>query len=458
MTTAHIRTLGRRDIVLFTVSAILLLDTLAAAAAVGPAAISWWLILGVIFYLPFASICAELGCAYPQQGGIYAWVRDAFGRRWGARVSWCYWINTAVWIPAIFILFAGVFKQLFFPDLSMAWQIGISIALVWVAMLVNVVTLQVGKWVPNLGAIFKVVIFLLIMLGAWQYSQENGMANELTLETLSPQWSESLKYIPAIIYGMLGFELVSASAEEMKNPQRDVPLGIFVSGVIIITLYLFGTASILTAIPAEDVNLVEGLVDTLRMLFEDSYGNAFVILLGVGALYTFFSNGVTWGMGSNRAACEAAQAGELPAFLGKSDARRGTPVGAAIVMGVVASSLLLLYGFLAGSNEELFWNLFAFSAVIFILPYIVMVFAFLYLRQRDAQHKRPYKVPFGDIGAKVAAMAVIIVLTLAIILFMYTPGEGAVWEVILGALLTIGFGEFAIRRAEKHIHYNKKRR
>ena len=81
------KTLRKTDMVLFTVSAILLLDTLAAAASIGSSSIFWWLFLGIVFFVPFAMICAEMGCAYPEQGGIYAWVRDAFGERWAARVT-----------------------------------------------------------------------------------------------------------------------------------------------------------------------------------------------------------------------------------------------------------------------------------------------------------------------------------------------------------------------------------
>src|SRR5690606_29887928 len=150
-----------------------------------------------------------------------------------ARATWCYWVNTAVWMPAIFILFGGVFKQMFFPELSLGWQIAIGIALTWLAVLVNVVTLEVGKWIPNLGAILKVLIFIAIIVGAIIHVQDHGMANPLTLETLTPDWSNSIHYIPAIIYGMLGFELVSAGSEEMRNPARDVPRSILISGVII---------------------------------------------------------------------------------------------------------------------------------------------------------------------------------------------------------------------------------
>ena len=435
--------------VLFTVSAILLLDTLAAAASIGSSSIFWWLFLGLVFFVPFAMICAEMGCTYPEQGGIYAWVRNAFGGRWGSRVSWGYWVNTAVWIPAIFILFAGVLRQLFFPDLSLAGQIAIGIFLLWVTVALNAVTLDIGKWIPNLGAILKIIVFVAIIVGAILYTQEHGMANKITLESLKPNWSAGAQYIPAIIYGMLGFELVSASSEEMIDPARDVPRSIFISGAIIIVLYTAATIAVLAALPAGDIDLVEGLMDTLRLFFDDgASGSVFVMILGIAALFTFFSNGVTWALGCNRAAAEAAQEGELPAFFGIESKKLGTPVGAAIAMGIFGTVTLLLYGFLSNSNEDLFWSLFAFSAIIFLLPYIAMLFAYIKSRNSDADRSRPYKVPGGNSVAILFAYVCILVLALSILLFVYTPGEGLQIPVLIGALVMIAIGELLIRWAE----------
>jgi amino acid transporter len=447
----HSKTLRQRDMVLFTVSAILLLDTLTAAASVGASSVFWWISLGILFFVPFAMICAEMGCAYPEQGGIYAWIRDAFGGRWASRSTWCYWVNTAVWMPAIYILFAGVFTQMFHPGLSMAWQIAIGVALTWLAVLVNVVTLDVGKWVPNLGAIIKVLIFGAIIAGSMVYIQDHGMANPLTLETLKPDWSNSAQYIPAIIYGMLGFELVSAGSEEMKNPARDVPRAILISGLIIIVLYLLGTIAVLAAIPAGEINLVEGLIDTLSLFLGGTPGgDLLVLVLGIGALYTFFSNGVTWALGCNRAAAEAALEGELPRIFAVENRERGTPVGAAVLMGIVSTFALLLYGFMAGSNEDLFWSLFAFSAVIFLLPYEAMLLAFLKMRLTDPDHPRPYRLPGGMASARLAAWICFAILALSIGLFVYTPGEGMAWAVLAGVVVTLAIGEVVIRFAENH--------
>ena len=447
----HIKTLGQKDMVLFTVSAILLLDTLAAAASVGASSIFWWLFLGLLFFVPFALICAEMGCAYPEQGGIYAWIRDAFGGRWASRATWSYWVNTAVWVPAIYILFAGIFKQMFYPELTLFWQITIAIILTWIAVILNIVTLSIGKWIPNIGAVLKIIVFIAIILGAVLYTQDHGMANELTFQSLKPNWSSSLQYIPAIIYGMLGFELVSSGSAEMNDPARDVPRSIFISGIIIIVLYTLATVAVLAAIPAGEINLVEGLMDTLNLFFgQTAIGKILVMILGVAALYTFFSNGVTWALGCNRSAAEAAADGELPALFGIVSKKRGTPVGAAISMGVVATILLVLYGFMAGNNEDLFWDLFSFSAVIFLLPYLGMFLAFVKMRVVDADHIRPFAVPGNLIVARILAYTCFTVLVLSIALFIYTPGEGFQLPVLLGVTIMLALGEIVIRFSENH--------
>ena len=447
------KTLGQKDIVLFTVSAILLLDTLAAGATVGASSLFWWLFLGIVFFLPYALICAEMGTTYPEQGGVYAWVRDAFGRRWASRATWAYWVNTAVWIPAIFVLFAGVFSQMFAPDLSLAAQIGIGIALTWLAVAVNAITLSVGKWVPNVGAIIKVAVFMAVVVGAVRYTNTHGMANPLTLDTLKPSWDTSVQYLSVIIYGMLGFELASAGSEEMKNPARDVPRAILISGVTIIALYALATAAILAAIPAGEIDLVEGLMDTLNLFFgATETGRAFALLLGIGALYTFFSNGVTWSMGCNRAIAEAANEGEFPTAFAYEPRELRTPVGAAVLMGVVSSLVLVAYGFIAGSNADLFWSLFAFSGVIFLIPYVLLVLAFARLRGIDAARPRPYRVPGGDAVARLLAGCCAGLLVLAIILFIYTPGVGIDFAVLLGAVVVLAIGEATIRATEKRIN------
>ncbi len=453
----HKKVLGTRDMVLFSVSAILLLDTLAAGASIGVQSVFLWLLLGLIFFVPYALICSEMGTAYPEQGGIYAWVRDAFGGRWASRVTWAYWVNTAVWLPAIYVLFAGVSAQLFFPDMPFVVQIIIAIALSWISVAINVISLNIGKLVPNLGAIIKTVVFAAIIGGAFQYAQVHGVANSFDVASLTPAWGEGLKYISVIIYGMLGFELVSAGSEEMKNPQRDVPRAIFISGLIIIVLYTLATIALLTAFPADEIDVVEGLVDSMYLFFgATAGGKLFAMALGVGALYTFFSNGVTWALGCNRAAAEAAHEGELPPLFGREHPVHETPVGAAMLMGIVSTVMLVSYGLLAKTNADLFWSLFAFSAIIFLLPYIGLVLAFREMRRRDPDRHRPFRVPGGPFVAHSISIVCALILAIAVFFFVYTPEEGVQWPVFSGAVVVLLIGEGVIRYAESQRADNRR--
>jgi len=453
----HVRALGVRDMTLFTVSAILLLDTLAASASIGVSSIFWWTFLGIIFFVPYGLISGELGTTYPEQGGIYAWVRDTFGQRWGTRVTWLYWLNNVLWTASVLVLFAGIFAQMFFPAMSLTAKLALAIGLTWLIVIVTCVSLRVGKWIPNVGAVIKMIAFLALILGGITFAirTPGTLANDFSLGNFIPEWSSSTQYISTIIYGMLGFELMSSASEEMKNPTRDVPRAILASGLIIFLMYVLGNFAILAAIPKAEINLVEGLVDTLRLLFGTTpIGVAAATLLGSFVLFTFLSNTTTWSFGCNRAAAEAGIDGELPSVLAIVHKEHGTPVGAAVIMGILITLVLFAYGAVAGSNEDLFWKLFAASAVLFLLPYIGAVAAFYRARQIDADRPRPFRVPGGN-GLALAITTVCIgVLLLSIFLFMYVPGEGFDMAVVYGSVGSILLGEVAIRYAE-HERGNK---
>lgn len=448
---SHKKAMGVRDMTLFSISAILLLDTLAATAAIGVSSLFWWLFLGLIFFLPYGLICAEMGTTYPEQGGIYAWVRDAFGRRWAARVTWFYWINAAIWFPSIFVLFAVVYSQMFAAEMTLFEQVMLGIGLTWIVVFITCLTLDIGKWVPNLGALLKIIIFSVIIVGGFNLIFGAApLANDFLFSSLTPSWESSAQYIGAVIYGMLGFELVSAGSDEIRDPARSVPRAILMSGLIIIAFYLFGTFAILAAIPAGDINLVEGLIDTLRILLgESELGMTLATVLGIAALYTFISNGTTWSIGCSRTMAEAAIEGEMPSFLGKEHKRFGTPVGAAIGLGLISTAVFVVYGLIAGSNEDLFWSLFACSAVLFLLPYVGLLLAFAKMRVVDAKRPRPYKVPGGLPVALFFTLLCLAVLATAIFLFIYIPGEGFDWPVAVGSVVAMLLGELAIRLSEK---------
>lgn len=442
------------DLTLFTVCAILVIETLAPSAAIGPSSISWWIITLVLFFLPYGLITAELATTYPEQGGLYVWVKRAFGGKWAARTTWLYWINVALWMPSVYIFFAGMFASLFAPEMSLTTQIILALIMTWLTIAVGIIKTEIGKWVPNIGAFIKAGLMVFIGVAAFIYASKHGVANDLSFRNILPKWDAGLFFLPVIVYNFLGFELMSGAGEEMKNPSKDVPRAILIAGILIAVFYLLGTVGMLMALPLEQLGLVSGIIDTLTILIGDSVaGGILVYVLGIGALYTFFANMVTWTMGANRTAAEAARAGELPAIFGKLHSKNKTPSGAFYITGIVSSVVLIAYGFMANTSEELFWTLFAFSSMVFLLPYLVMFPAFLRLRKLDPDIERPYQVPFGKSFRWVISIICEIFILQAIIFFVWVPGQPFDWAfavpVIIGVVLTIAVGEWLLKVAKK---------
>ena len=441
------------DMTLFTVCAIMVIDTLAASASIGASSITWWVITLVLFFIPYGLITAELGSTYPEEGGIYVWIKHAFGQKWAARSTWYYWINVALWMPSVYILFAGMFAQLFMPDMSLWLQIAIGVVMTWITVWIDSITLETGKWFPNIGAAFKVIIMLVLGVGGIVLAIKNGVANDMSAQALIPTWDAGLAFLPVILYNYMGFELMSGAGDEMKNPKRDIPIAIVTAGLLIAFFYLLSTTGILLALPIDQLGLVSGIIDTLKAILGDTgFGGVMVTILGIGALYTFVANMITWTMGANRTAAQAADEGELPAVFGRLDPVNKTPIGANIITGIVSTFVIVLYGFMAGSAEDLFWTLFKFSSIIFFLPYLLLFPAFIVLRKKDASVERPYRMPGSHTFAVIVAAICELFIAQAIVFFIWVPGQALSADtlpVLIGMFLTILIGEVILLSSGK---------
>ena len=449
--TARRRVMGLFDVTLFTVSAILVIDQLTASASIGADTIGWWLLAIVFFLVPYGLITAELATTYPEQGGIYVWAKRAFGARWAARTTYWYWVNVALWMPSVFLLFAGLFCQLFIHNWT-DWpagkwpQVAIAVALTWAVVGVGVMRLEIGKWVNNIGAMIKVVIIFSLGAGGIFFAIRHGSANTIHAGNLLPSFDVAKTYLPVIIYLLMGFELVSTMAGEVKEPEKKIPRALFTSGLSIAFLYVFATVGILLALPLGKLELVQGLVETFREIFgRTGVGEVVVYVLGIGALYTYFTNMTTWTMGANRAAAEAAGDGELPKILSREHPVHKTPVAAYLISGMISTGVLVGTALFISTQDNLFFAIFAASSVIFLLPYLLMFPAVVVLRRKDPERERPFRIP-GGTGVVVAlATVTTVVVAAAAVLFVWpeVPKAPAEWS-YTGPLLAIVVGALAV--------------
>ncbi|HVW46555.1 MAG TPA: APC family permease [Solirubrobacterales bacterium] len=439
------------DVTLFTVSAMLVVDQLTASASIGTDTLGWWLLAIIFFLVPYGLITAELATTYPEQGGIYVWAKRAFGNRWAARTTYWYWVNVGLWMPSVFLLFAGLFCQLFIHNWT-DWpagkwpQVVIALALTWAVVGVGIIRLEIGKWVNNVGAIIKVVIIFALGAGGIIFAIRHGSANHIHGGSFLPTFGVTKTYLPVIIYLLMGFELVSSMAGEVKRPEKDLPRALFTSGASIAFLYVFATVGILLALPLGKLELVQGLVETFREIFgRTGVGEVVVYILGIGALYTYFTNMTTWTMGANRAAAEAAQDGELPAVLAREHPKHKTPAAAFLITGLISTFVLVGTALFINTEDNLFFAIFAASSVIFLLPYLLMFPAVSVLRRKDPERERPFKIPGGDGVVIALSILTTIVIAASTLLFVWpeVPHAPAEWS-YTGPLLAIVVGALVV--------------
>ena len=419
------RVMGFLDVTLFIISAILVVDQLTASASIGVSSVGWWVVAIVLFFVPSAVIVAELGTTYPHQGGIYDWVNRAFGQRWAARTTFWYWVNVAMWMPSVYLLFTGVLTGLVWTNASVFQQSLVAIALSWITVLVGMQTLRIGKSVTGAGAVIKAAVILIIGIGGAVLAARHGSANSFTLHGMLPDFGVAKLYLPVIVYQLLGFELVSSLSGEIKNPRRDITRGILSAGVLISALYVLGTVGILLVLPLKTIGLTAGLVQTFQAIF--GAHSALPWILGIAVMAAYFGNMVTWTLGANRSAVEAAEAGELPKLFG-SETRRGTPKWAYLLTGIVSTVVLLLAGVFIKNQNDLYFAVFAASSVIFLLPYLLMFPAVIRLRKIDPDRERPFRVPGGAAGLWACVALATGACLASLVLFLWTPGTPVDWS------------------------------
>jgi amino acid transporter len=448
------RCLKSTDLLLFSVSAILTIDTLASAASMGVPWFTWWGITMVLFFIPYGLMTAEMGAAWPGEGGLLIWVNEGMGPRWGSLASWFYWINNAYWIPSVYMVFAGTFDTMFLHTKSTWVQAGIAIALTWITVAIGTVKLSVSKWIPNVGAVVKVSIFLALGgLGLAAIFKGRPAANDFILEAFIPRWSDSLAFLPVLVYNTLGFELMSSAGDEMRDPERDVPRVILLSGFVISVVYALGALGILLAVPLEDLSLVTGTWDALVALGKlwGPAGDTVVLLLGIGFLYACVGNIVTWSLGVNRVAATAAAEGTFPAILGRLHPRFKTPYMAFVIMGLISTVLLVGNAAFGSSASNVFWMIFKLSGLCFLISYLMVFPSFLLLRYRHPDRARPYRLPFGTPGAWGAAVICTFFIAGCCLLF-FQPAPGATngvrdsWILGIETVVTLAAGLWVMPR------------
>ncbi len=420
----------------FTVCGIIVLDTFVAPAAMGVSSITLWVITALLFFIPYGLINAELGAAYPEDGGIFIWVGRAFGKLQATIVGWYYWVNVAFWMPAVFIAFSTWFSYTYAPDMSMMASGALAIFMCWVIVIVGIRGVDLSVKVTNIAAICKVFILAIFGILGVIYGVKNGLANDFSISEFVPTFQiDTVVFISAIVYNLLGFELISSIASEIDNPEKNIPKMTVLAGVLIASLYIVGTFGILAATPAQLVDPLDGFYLALKELtsvFGDGQEIIFKVLMTI-TLFTLVSNMISWSLAGVEV-LDASDFAKKSKIFGNKHKKYNTPYGSFIVMGIIATFLIVLNFTLSGSANDAFWTILAFSFVILLLPYLWLFPAAVILRKKDGEN-RPYKVPGGNVGLYLSATLGFFFIALSIFLLFYGDGK---FDLLYHSTLIIG--------------------
>ena len=415
------------DAILATVCITLVAESVMPTAAIGNSQYFWWIFLIIAFCVPYGMISAELGTTYQSEGGMYDWVKRAFGAKWAGRVAWNYWINFPLWIASLAVAVTDVVAGIFEIELSLGWLLVLQLGYTWLVSFLGTQRIGESKWIVNIGTFFKIAFMVILgILGVYVYVKTGESANPIqgVADLLPTLDLAGLSFLSVIIFNFLGFEVVATFAEDMENPKKEIPKALVIGGILMALFYVLPATGINIAMSLEDAE-ASGITESFMILLtklgmDANLVRIIVIVVGLMFIYTMVANITSWSFGVNSVAKYSADDGALPKVFSKTN-KDGVPYMASILNGVVASVIVVggvILGEVSETASNLFWTFFSLSLVTLLISYIPLFLAFLKLRKTD-KTKRVYKVPGGEGFIKVFAIVPFVLLILGVVFTLF---------------------------------------
>lgn len=403
----------RLDMILFTICAMVGMDLIGTIAGNGLQAVTWLIILALLFLLPYALIMSELGTSFPEEGGPYEWVKLAFGRVQAGIFAVFYWITNPFWVGGslAFTAVAAIDSEWFNVGGGSFLDYLLKIAFIWLTIGVAIASLDKGKWIPNIGAMGRAFLVAIFVLTVAIYAIKNGVQEGLVGADLKPTVAGFLAIVPVAIFAFVGFELQSNAAEEMVNPQKDVPVSVSRAGIFATIAYILPVLGVLFVLPIGEIDGLDAFIRATDVAFNDVWGSALggfllqvVVALLILALAT---SGASWIMGSDRTEAVAAYDGAFFPYFGRIDAKLGTPVRVNILTGIVGTLFCVVATIIqtsgGASAQSTFGVVLTIAITTTLISYLWVFPAAYVLRRKHPGVRRVYSMPGGDRGMLVAA-------------------------------------------------------
>ncbi len=434
---------------------------IAAAGHNGTSSISLWVLAAMLFFVPGALVINELSSRFPKEGGLYAWARDAFGPFHGFIAGWTYWIYTVFYFPGLLLASASMAAYVLGGRgtalaQDRAFQLWVSMGLLVVAVVLNIVGLNVGKWLQNAGGVGTYLPLLMLAGVAAAVCLRHGSVTHFTVRNMLPAWDwNTVNFWSQIAFAFCGLELVSAMSEEVRDPRRTLPRAVFGAGALIALMYIAGTFAVLALVPAAAVDPQSGVFHAitagsmaLRLGFIGIVAAALVTVGnagGVGSTVAGIAR-VPFMVGIDR---------YLPAAFGRIHPKWKTPWVSILAQAGISGAILLVSQ-INETTRGAYQFLIDAAIILYFIPFLYMFAAVIKLAGRAdrRENTQAVLVPGGKAGVWICGGLGFLVVLLGIVVSLVPPGDssdklGFELKLVGGTLLSILLGLFLYWRGAR---------
>lgn len=433
--------LGLFSLMMISVIAVDSLRTLSFGAEYGFSLVFFYLLIGLLFFIPTILITSELATGWPNTGGAYIWIREAFGPKWGFFAIWLQWIYNVAWFPTIFTFICATLAYLINPSLSnnKEYMLIAILGFFWAATLASCLGIRAVSWISIVGALIGTILpmGIIIALGVSWIIAGNPIQIDFSLKSFIPNLTnlDSLTMLSTVLFGLVGIEISAVHAGDTKNPTKDYPRALTYAGIIIFISIVLASLAITIVIPNKEITLTTSLIDSFALFFNYFHMAWFlpviILLIVIGTL----SGVSTWVIAPARSLLIACQDDNFSAFLRKTN-KKDMPIHILILQGIVVSILCGAFLLMPNVNSS-YWVLVDLTTLL-ALPYYILLFAAgITLRYKMPHTTRAYKIPFGNIGIWICGISGIFSCVVAIVIGFLPPsqlqvGNILIYEIILG--------------------------
>lgn len=415
------------SLTMITVGSVDSIRNLPATALFGSQLIFFFTLAAILFLIPCALVSAELSSTYPEQGGIYTWVKHAFGKRMGFLAIWLQWIENVIWYPTLLSFVAGTIGYLISPELAQSpyFLIGVILCSFWGVTGLNLLGMETSAFFSSLCTLTGLLLpmTLIISLGSFWFFSGNPIQVDLSFSKLLPHWGDKDAWmsLTAIMMSFCGIEIATVHASDVANPQRAFPIALTYSVIIVLVTLVLGSLAIASVLPHNSISLVAGIMQAFDAFFQAYHMRWVMPFIALMLVLGGLGSVNNWIIAPTKGLLVAANEGCMPEALRKTN-QYGAPTTLLIYQAIIVSLLCAAFLLLPTINSA-YWFLTALAAQLYMIMYLMMFITAIKLRIQNPNKPAAFKIPGGIKGLVFVSSIGILSTVLTIIISIFPPSD-----------------------------------